>query len=198
MFRKLGVPSRTLIYTETLYRNGMPVSEAETLNTSVQTGSARTELVGTYRLPVIKVSDPDLNETPEGQSGPTPASLQFTEPIRGTLVGSYGLSTGEMRYGIDYSAAPQTRIVAPESGTIIFLGERVGLGFVIDIRHDEGFISRISFGADTTVSGLVLEKHVTKGETIALLPATEGEKESILHYELLIDGIPYNPLYYLH
>ena len=197
MFRKLGVPSRTLIITETLYQNGLPVSEAETLRTPVQTGSARTELVGTYRLPTVKVDDPEMAETPEGQSGPMPASLQFIAPIRGTLVGSYGLSTGEMRYGVDYSAAPETRIVAPESGTVVFLGERVGLGFVIDIRHDDGFISRISIGADTTVPGLVLEKHVTKGEAIALLPVTEGEKESVLHYELLIDGIPYNPLFYL-
>ncbi len=197
MFRKLGVPSRTLIITETLYQNGLPVSEAETLRTPVQTGSACTELVGTYRLPTVKVDDPEMAETPEGQSGPMPASLQFIAPIRGTLVGSYGLSTGEMRYGLDYSAPPETRIVAPESGTVVFLGERVGLGFVIDIRHDDGFISRISIGADTTVPGLVLEKHVTKGETIALLPVTEGEKESVLHYELLIDGIPYNPLFYL-
>lgn len=198
MFRKLGTPSRTLIYTETLYKNGLPVSEAETLNTPVRTGSAQSELVGTYRQPA-DAEDPEA-ETPdpfEGQKGPTPASLSFIHPIRGKLVGYYGLSTGEMRYGVDYSAAPETRIVAPESGTIVFMGERAGLGFVIDIRHDEGFLSRISFGANTAVSGLVLEKHVNRGDTIASLPATEGEKESVLHYELLIDGVPYNPLFYL-
>ncbi len=197
MFRRLGTPARTLVYIETLYQNGLPVSESETLSTPVQTGSARTELTGTYRLPAGTVSDPEAPDAPEGQRGLTPVSLQLMHPIRGQLVGYYGLSTGEMRYGTDYSAAPQTRICAPESGTIVFMGERAGLGFVIDIRHDEGFVSRIAIGADTAVSGLVLEKHVNKGETIALLPETEGAKESILHYELLIDGIPYNPLFYL-
>lgn len=197
IFRKLGASSRTLIYTETLYQEGLPVSEAETLNTPVRTGSARNELVGSYRLPADAVYDPEAPNLYEGQEGPTPASLTFLAPIKGQLVAYYGLQTGEMRYGVDYAAAPGTRIVAPESGTIIFMGERPGLGFVIDIRHDEGFISRIAVGADGTAAGLMLEKHVNRGETIAHLPAIEGEKEAVLHYELLHDGIPYNPLFYL-
>ena len=197
MFRRLGTPSRTLIYTETLYKDGLPVSEAETLNTPVQTGSARTELIGSYRLPEGTVFDPAMPDPNEGQMGPVPASLSFAAPIRGRLVGYYGLSSGEMRYGVDFSAAPETRVVAPESGTVIFLGERAGYGFVIDIRHDEGFVSRLAIGTDTTVQGLLLDKHVKKGETIAHLRETEGERESVLRYELLIDGGPYNPLYYL-
>lgn len=197
LFKKLGAPSRTLVYTETLYQNGMPVSEAETLNTPLGAGSARTELVGTYRKPEITIGDPNIPAPQEGQLGPVPASLSFEHPIRGTIIGLYGLLTGEMRYGVDYTAAPDTRITAPESGTVIFMGERAGLGFVIEIRHDEGFVSRIAFGTNTAVPGLMLEKHVTKGETIARLPETDGEKESVLHYELLIDGVPYNPLFYL-
>ncbi|MBR6040119.1 MAG: M23 family metallopeptidase [Clostridia bacterium] len=198
MFRKLGTPSRTLVYTETLYQNGLPASEAETLNTPVRAGSATTELVGTYRLPVNHVYDPEAPNLYEGRIGTVPASLSFIAPVRdGKLTGYYGLQTGEMRYGVDYTAAPDTRVLAPESGTIVFLGERAGLGFVIDIRHDEGFLSRVSFPAGTAARGLMLEKHVNKGETIAVLSAPEGAREAVLHYELLIDGIPYNPLYYL-
>ncbi|MBQ6235037.1 MAG: M23 family metallopeptidase [Clostridia bacterium] len=198
MFRKLGTPARTLVYTETLYQNGLPVSEAETLNTPVRAGSATTELVGTYRLSANYVYDPEAPNPYEGRIGSVPASLSFVAPVRGgKLLGYYGLETGEMRYGVDYAAAPETRVLAPESGTIVFMGERAGLGFVIDIRHDEGFLSRISFPAGTAAKGLMLEKHVNKGETIAMLLVPEGAKEAVLHYELLIDGIPYNPLYYL-
>lgn len=197
IFRKLGSPSRTLIYTETLYKEGLPVSEAETLNTPVQSGSARSELVGTYALPAGSVYDPEAPNLSEGKAGPKPASLSFVAPIRGKLTAYYGLQTGEMHYGVDYTAAPETRVVAPESGTVIFLGERPGLGFVIDIRHDEGFVSRIAVGTNTAVPGLLLEKHVNKGDVIAHLPATEGAKVSVLHYELLHDGVPYNPLFYL-
>lgn len=198
MFRKLGTPSRTLVYTETLYRNGLPASEAETLSAPVRAGSAATELVGTYRLPANYVYDPEAPNLYEGRIGTVPVSLSFASPVRGgTLSGYFGLQTGEMRYGVDYTAAPDTRVAAPESGTIVFMGERAGLGFVIDIRHDEGFLSRISFTAGTAARGLMLEKHVNRGEAIAVLSAPEGAKEAVLHYELLIDGIPYNPLYYL-
>ena len=198
IFRKLGAPGRTLVYTETLYQNGLPVSEAETLSAPVRAGSATTELVGTYRLPVNHVYDPEAPNLYEGRIGTVPASLSFVAPVRdGKLSGHYGLETGKMHYGVDYTAAPETRVLAPESGTIVFMGERAGLGFVIDIRHDEGFLSRISFGAGTTARGLMLEKHVNRGETIAVLQAAEGAREAVLHYELLIDGIPYNPLYYL-
>ena len=68
---------------------------------------------------------------------------------------------------------------------------------MIEIRHEEGFVSRLSFGTKTVPTDLVLERHVKKGESVAVLPENEGAKESILHYELLIDGVPYNPLFYL-
>ena len=195
MFRKYGVASCTLVFTETLYKDGLAVSETETLRTPVLTGIARSTLTGSYRLPAN--FDPNTQRSSEGQPGPTAASLSFAAPVRGKLVGWFGLQTGTMRYGVDYSAAPGTHVLAPESGTVIFMGERPGLGYVIEIRHESGFVSRLCFGANAAVPDLVPERHVTKGETVALLPAIEGEKESTLHYELLIDGIPYNPLFYL-
>ncbi len=195
MFRRFGVASRTLVYIETLYKGGLAVSETETLRTPVQTGIAQYTLVGAYRLP--DKFDPADPAAEEGEAGPAPASLSFAAPIRGRITRKFGLATGSMCYGVDYAAAPGTRVVAPEAGTIIFLGKRPGLGFVIEIRHDEGFVSRLSFGESAVPTDLVLEKHVKKGETVAVLPETEGAKESILHYELLIDGIPYNPHFYL-
>ena len=197
MFRRYGVPKRTLILTETLYREGAAVSETETLNMTVLAGVPKTVLNGSYRKTPPAQTGPDPVLYPdEGVKGPSPATLSFIAPIRGTLVGCYGNATGTFRYGVDYSAAPGTRIVAPESGTIVFLGERPGLGFVIEIAHDEGFVSRLSFGADTTNS-LALGMHVNKGETVATLPPRENAPDSFLHYELLIDGVPYNPLFYL-
>ncbi len=197
MFRRYGVGARTLVFSETLYKDGLAVSETETLRMPVQAGVARSVLTGTYRLSPYVTPDEDGFILTEGQRGRTSASLSFVTPIRGKLVGCFGLASGRMRYGVDYSAAPGTRIVAPESGTVVFLGERPGYGYLIEIRHEDGFVSRISCGANANVYELVLERHVNRGETIALLPEIEGEPESVLHYELLIDGIPYNPLYYL-
>jgi murein DD-endopeptidase MepM/ murein hydrolase activator NlpD len=197
MFRRFGVANRTLVLTETLYRNGELVSETETLNTSVVAGIPQTVLNGAYRklMPSGDGIDPTLYRN-EGVKGPAAESLQFSAPIRGTLVGCFGLTSEGMRYGVDFSAAPGSPVVAPESGTLVFLGERPGLGFVIEIAHDEGFVSRLSIGADTT-EGLVLGMHVNRGDKIAVLPPRENAPDSFLHYELIIDGIPYNPLYWL-
>ena len=196
MFRRYGIDARTLIFTETLYKDGLAITETETLSTPVQTGIAQSVLVGTYRPSTVTLPEGQLILN-EGRHGPSSQSLSFVAPIRGRLVKTFGLQTGEMHYGVDYAAAPGTRIFAPESGTVIFLGERPGYGFLIEIRHEGGFVSRICCGADANVYDLVLERHVTRGETIALLPNVDGGTETVLHYELIIDGIPYNPLYYL-
>ena len=195
MYRRCGVCARTFVFTETLYKDGLAVSKTETMTMAVVLGIPRITLVGTYRLPAN--TDGSVLNPNEGARGPVSESLSFSAPIRGTLAGCFGLQSGEMRYGVDYAAAPGTRVVAPESGTVVFLGERPGCGFVIEIRHEDGFLSRLCIGSNAAVPNLALDKHVTKGETVATLPETEGAKESLLHYELLIDGIPYNPLYYL-
>ena len=158
--------------------------------------------VGTYKYDAVSLGEVMLRLDPG--EGRIRTARQFRawegggeyNVVRG-LHKCFGMQTGEMRYGVDFSAAPGTRILAPESGTVIFLGERPGYGYVIEIRHEDGFVSRLSCGADPNIFDLVLERHVTKGETIAQLPQVEGVTESILHYELLIDGIPYNPLFYL-
>ncbi len=194
MLVRCGVESRTLVFTETLYKDGLAVSETETLRMPIRNGVARHTLLGSYRY-TGAVSDALIRD--EGSAGAKPQSLSFAAPVRGKLTSCFGLATGTMRYGVDFSAAPETRIVAPESGTVVFLGERPGLGYVIEIRHEEGFVSRICVGAKAAVAGLTLEKHVQKGETIGYLPQIESSRETILHYELLIDGIPHNPLFYL-
>ena len=198
MYLRYGVPSLSLVMTETMYREGEIVSSTEMLNTPVVAGISRTVLIGMRRLEIPV--DPEMDPTKypnEGEHGRTPATLKFILPIRGKLVGCYGLATGVMRYGVDYAAAPGTSVVAPESGTIVFLAERPGLGFVIEIAHDEGFLSRLSLGANTAEEDLTLGKHVEKGEPLASLPKTETLDLPVLHYELLIDGIPYNPLFWL-
>lgn len=196
MLRRCGVESRTLVFTETLYKEGLAVSETETLRMPILTGAARSVLIGSYRYTGAAPLPDALIET-EGKRGPNPQSLRFVAPIRGRLVGCFGLATGTMRYGIDYAAAPDTRIVAPESGTVVFLGERPGYGYIIEIRHEEGFVSRISVESKPNNTDLALGMHVNKGETLATLPQLESQRETTLHYELLIDGIPYNPLFYL-
>ena len=198
LFRRCGVEARALVYTETLFKDGLAISEAETLNTPVLAGIPRYVLTGTYRRPEDSSPDGDP-AADEGKPGPLSSVLTFINPVPdGETVGYFGLSTGKMRYGVDYSAPCGSRVIAPESGTVIFLGERPGYGYIIEIRHEEGFVSRLSFGAYANTCELVLGLHVEKGAAIAHVPqVVEGDTASTVHYELIANGIPYNPLFYL-
>ena len=76
---------------------------------------------------------------------------------------------------------------------MIFIGERGDYGLVIEIRHGDGFVSRLTHCASPYVE---LEQHVFRGDPIAILAKQEEEAQPHLHYELLIDGIPFDPLPY--
>ena len=86
-------------------------------------------------------------------------------------------------------------LLAPESGTVIFIGKRGDYGLVVEIRHADGFVSRLTHCASVSVE---LEQHVYRGDPIAVLANDGSQTEPHLHYELLIDGIPFNPLPYIH
>lgn len=190
LYRRVGTPGRTLILSEILYKDGLAASDVETLRHQATVARATSVLVGTYRA-----AQPDREPgRKEGSPGKSAGKLSFTPPVRGVLTSFFGMRRSVMHYGIDYTAAAATRIVAPEDGTVIFCGERPGYGFVIDIRHENGFVSRIAPCSDVAVE---LGQHVKRGAAIARVPAVEGRQAPVLHYELLIDGIPYNPLYYL-
>jgi murein DD-endopeptidase MepM/ murein hydrolase activator NlpD len=187
VFRRIGVSARRLTLSETLYLDGMASSDTETLNVQVLTAIDERVLTGTVRLAAV-TNDPYF-----GHRGPDAPALSFRYPIRGTLTSYFGPDGSAMRYGVDFTAAPGTRVVAPESGTIVFVGERRGYGPVVEIRHENGFISRLS----PVRTGLLLEQHVAAGDPIGTLPEIERSTTATLHYELLIDGIPYNPMFYL-
>lgn len=190
LFLHLGTASRTLTLSEFFYKDGFATSDTETLNRQISSATTKSILVGTYRS-----AQPDREPGQrEGRKGKEKGTLSFVAPVRAQIVSYFGMRYGSMHYGVDYSAAGGMRIVAPEDGTIIFCGERPGYGFVIEIRHENGFISRLSSCANVAVE---LEQHVKRGSIIAYMPVPEGRETPILHYELLIDGIPYNPMYYL-
>ena len=133
----------------------------------------------------------------EGEPGRAADGLDFTAPIKGARVSSYfGTREGSMHWGVDYEARAGTELLAPEEGVVVYCGERGTYGFVIDIDHGNGFVSRL-----THCDGVQVELHqrVFRGEAVATLAALDDgtNNRPHLHYELLIDGVPHNPVPYL-
>ena len=115
--------------------------------------------------------------------------------MRGSVTSSFGFRDGNMHNGMDVAAAAGTEIAAPGEGVVIYCAERGAYGFVVDIDHGNGFVSRLTHLAGVS---LELNQRVFGGEAIGTLSDEfdVGVKPH-LHYELMIDGIPYNPAFYL-
>ena len=143
-----------------------------------------------------------LSKDPEEEPGKKEGSkfkdaegLQLILPIQAKITSFFGTRNNVMHNGIDIPAKAGTEIKAPAEGLIVFAGERGEYGIVIDIDHGNGFISRLTHCENVTVK---LNQRVFSGERIATLAEKEiGEGKPHLHYELLIDGVPANPLFYM-
>lgn len=192
IIRFLGSPEFTLTYSETLYK-GDTVNTQSVTNRFTVGSVAQGKIIekGTY-------SRADVSGVPganEGYKGRQSASLSLKAPVRGKILSYYGLRGETMQYGITYQAQAGAVVTAPEGGVVIYCGARGNMGYVIEIQHDEaGFVSRLL----CSVQGqLELYQRVAKGETLLRLPdGAQGEALQVT-WELLVDGVPLNPQFYM-
>lgn len=112
----------------------------------------------------------------------------FILPIAGKIVTYYRGKSGENFNGIDiqpYKA--NADIKAAENGVVKYIGYIEGYGTVIIIKHSNLFYTVYAGVADTYAK---LEMNVTKGDVI-------GTCGDILHFQLIKNGYPVNPVEYI-
>lgn len=190
-YHSYGRTEHTLTATEILYRDGIAYSSVQSFSAPVGSRAAtRSVAVGAYLS-----EDPEREPRKgEGTQGKSSGELNFSMPMRGRISSCFGTRAHRMHYGIDILANAGTTVSAPESGTVVYCQERGAYGFVVEILHENGFLSRLTHLKDVCVE---LQQHVYKGEAIGVLAEDELAEKPHLHYELLIDNIPYDPLQYL-
>ena len=79
-------------------------------------------------------------------------------------------------------------------GVVVFSGFHPQYGYMVDIDHGNGFVSRLTHLSDVQVE---LNQRVFIGDPVGVLAEDEDGGKPVMHYELIIDGIPYNPLFYI-
>lgn len=168
--------------------------------TLLETGATETKLLQEARATILRTgtyTKTDTSGTPdrlEGEQGKSKGDLKLGYPMRGQVVYHFGYVNGKMNYGLEISNSAGTNIVAPGEGIVVYCGERGAYGFVVDIDHGNGFVSRLTHLADVQVE---LNQRVFIGDAVGTLAEDEDGGKPVLHYELIIDGIPYNPLFYI-
>jgi len=99
-----------------------------------------------------------------------------------------------MHYGVDFAGRRGSPIRAVAGGIVLFAGTRSGLGRVVDIDHGNGYVTRYAHNKKLLVTA---GQRVAKGEHVALLGSSGRSTGDHVHFEVLHDGRPVNPMKYI-
>jgi murein DD-endopeptidase MepM/ murein hydrolase activator NlpD len=121
-------------------------------------------------------------------------------PTKGWLTSGFGLRqspfTGmqEFHPGADVATRHGTRVIAPADGIIVDIGEAEAPGNFIRLDHGFGYQTYYAHLDEVFVKR---GQRVKRGQLIATVGNTGRSTGPHLHYELLVKGLPVNPLHYI-
>ncbi len=93
--------------------------------------------------------------------------------------------------GLDFAGTAGTRVLAVADGIVSHAGVDGGYGRLIEITHGNGYVTRYAHNAKLLVEP---GQTVKRGDPIALMGSTGRSTGTHLHFEVLRDGRPVNPL----
>lgn len=96
----------------------------------------------------------------------------------------------ELHSGVDFKGRTGEPIRSTASGTVTFSGYKGGYGYVVMVRHADGFETRYAHLSKTRVRK---GQRVEVGHTVGLLGSTGRSTGPHLHYEILHNGRKINP-----
>jgi murein DD-endopeptidase MepM/ murein hydrolase activator NlpD len=121
-------------------------------------------------------------------------------PTEGQVTSRFGPRTspftGQPQHhtGVDIAAPPGTPIRAPAAGVVTFAGPLPGYGNVLVLTHGFGFKT---FYGHNQRNAVVKGQAVTRGQQIATVGNTGYSTGAHLHYEVLLNDAPHDPLKYI-
>lgn len=124
----------------------------------------------------------------------------FAQPVIGARISStfgrrrhpvYG--NVRMHTGVDFAAKKGTLVRSTAPGRIQFIGWRGGYGRVVEISHGSDTLTRYAH-LSAVPEGLANGQRVAAGDVIGQVGASGTATGPNLHYEVLVDGRPTDPL----
>jgi murein DD-endopeptidase MepM/ murein hydrolase activator NlpD len=118
-------------------------------------------------------------------------------PVDACVSSAYGPRSGgagSFHDGVDlYTGAPRT-VYAGGAGRIKAISDQRGYGLTIEINHSNGVLTRYAH-LSSVASGLREGAYVSAGQPIAQTGRSGNATAVHLHYEMLVDGRPQDPLH---
>ena len=121
-------------------------------------------------------------------------------PARGWVTSTFGSRddpfTGDRIFhaGIDIGARHGAQVIAPAGGNVIYAGPRGAYGNMIAIDHGRGIITHYGHLDRLLVK---VGDEVERGQHIGAVGNTGRSTGPHLHYEIRVDGVPFNPRRYI-
>src|SRR5690606_31429816 len=97
--------------------------------------------------------------------------------------------------GIDFAGREGSEVMAVASGVVIWSGPRQGYGELVEINHGNGYVTRYAHNSSNLVS---VGDTVKRGQVIARLGDTGRATGPNLHFEVLRNGRPVDPMSYVN
>jgi len=183
----------------------------------VQQGESLWELASRYNvtLEALLASNPDLGNPghlqigqavvlPSGAAagdviaatiGPSPAlEGVFAWPVLAPISSLYGPRDGRNHNGLDLAANMGDPIKAARDGEVLLAGTIDGYGETVILRHEDG--TRTLYGHASRLLVKAGER-VRQGEVIAEVGSTGRSTGPHLHFEIIVNSKPLDPLLYL-
>jgi murein DD-endopeptidase MepM/ murein hydrolase activator NlpD len=104
------------------------------------------------------------------------------------------LHYGRPHEGIDISTPYGTPIIAPAAGRVIRVGWENGYGLTVELDHGYGVTTRYAHQSRTAVR---VGQQLKRGDRIGFVGSTGLSTGPHLHYEVIVDGRPTDPLKYV-
>lgn len=119
--------------------------------------------------------------------------------LKGFLSSAFGKRrdpfNGRVRFheGVDFAARRGDPIVAIGAGVVSWSGRRSGYGLVVEVNHGDGLVTRYAHNSKNLVK---VGDAVVAGQVLGTVGSTGRSTGPHLHFEVLKDGRPVNPVRY--
>lgn len=100
-----------------------------------------------------------------------------------------------MHKGLDFAGKEGGDVIATGAGVVTWSGSRYGYGNLIEINHGKGLKTRYGHNKTLTVN---VGDIVSKGQVIALMGSTGRSTGPHVHYEILKNNKPIDPIKFVY
>jgi murein DD-endopeptidase MepM/ murein hydrolase activator NlpD len=129
-----------------------------------------------------------------GPSDSTPSVAGLLWPVSGYVTSGFGWRWGRMHEGVDIGASGGAPIQASAGGSVIYAGWMGGYGNLVVVDHGNGVATAY---AHMSALGVGVGQAVAPGQTLGYVGCTGHCFGDHLHFEVRVNGAPYDPLGYL-